>query len=40
MTHSPESILAGKNRPFTSTENVESLRDGREVLSPASASRT
>ncbi|MBN8920636.1 MAG: Pyoverdin chromophore biosynthetic protein pvcC, partial [Rhizobiales bacterium] len=27
----PESIIAGKNRPFTGTEYLESLRDGREI---------
>src|SRR5882672_5435519 len=27
----PEEIIAGKNRPFTGTEYLESLRDGREV---------
>ena len=27
----PEDILAGKNRPFTGAEFLESLRDGREV---------
>jgi 4-hydroxyphenylacetate 3-monooxygenase len=27
----PEDIIAGKNRPFTGTEYLESLRDGREV---------
>ncbi len=27
----PEQILAGKNRPFTGAEYLESLRDGREV---------
>ncbi|MEJ2435749.1 MAG: 4-hydroxyphenylacetate 3-hydroxylase N-terminal domain-containing protein, partial [Pseudolabrys sp.] len=29
----PESILQGKQRPFTGTEFLESLRDGREVYS-------
>src|SRR6186997_3030868 len=27
----PEDVIAGKNRPFTGTEYLESLRDGREV---------
>ncbi len=27
----PESLLAGKNRPFTGAEYLQSLRDGREV---------
>src|SRR5688572_8862419 len=27
----PEDILAGKKRPFTGDEYIESLRDGREV---------
>src|SRR6266540_7133763 len=27
----PEKIIAGKNRPFTGEEYLESLRDGREV---------
>jgi 4-hydroxyphenylacetate 3-monooxygenase len=27
----PEDIIAGKNRPFTGKEYLESLRDGREV---------
>ena len=31
MTHSPESILAGKNCPFTGAEYLEFLCDGREV---------
>ena len=31
MPQTPESILAGKNRPFTGSEYLESLRDGREV---------
>src|ERR1700689_3221544 len=31
MSHRPEDILAGKNRPFTGAEYIESLRDGREV---------
>ena len=31
MTHAPEAILAGKQRPFTGAEFLESLRDGREV---------
>ena len=31
MTHAPESVLAGKQRPFTGAEFIESLRDGREV---------
>jgi 4-hydroxyphenylacetate 3-monooxygenase len=32
MPQAPESILAGKNRPFTGAEYLESLRDGREVF--------
>src|SRR5262249_56108389 len=28
----PELIIAGKNRPFTGKEYLESLRDGREVF--------
>ncbi len=31
MSQRPEDILAGKNRPFTGAEYLESLRDGREV---------
>src|SRR3954469_20243984 len=31
MSQSPEAIVAGKKRPFTGAEFVESLRDGREV---------
>jgi 4-hydroxyphenylacetate 3-monooxygenase len=31
MSERPEDILAGKNRPFTGAEYIESLRDGREV---------
>ena len=31
MTHAPEAMLAGKKRPFTGAEFLESLRDGREV---------
>lgn len=31
MTQHPEDILAGKQRPFTGAEFLESLRDGREV---------
>ncbi len=31
MSDSPEFILKGKNRPFTGSEFIESLRDGREV---------
>jgi 4-hydroxyphenylacetate 3-monooxygenase len=31
MSQRPEDILAGKNRPFTGAEYIESLRDGREV---------
>ena len=31
MTHPPEAVLAGKQRPFTGAEFLESLRDGREV---------
>ena len=27
----PEDIIAGKSRPFTGQEYLESLRDGREV---------
>ena len=27
----PETIVAGKKRPFTGAEFLESLRDGREV---------
>ena len=27
----PEDVIAGKNRPFTGAEYLESLRDGREV---------
>jgi len=27
----PEDIVAGKNRPFTGKEYLESLRDGREI---------
>ena len=31
MPDHPESIIAGKKRPFTGSEFLESLRDGREV---------
>jgi 4-hydroxyphenylacetate 3-monooxygenase len=31
MSESPEAILNGRNRPFTGSEFIESLRDGREV---------
>ena len=31
MPEHPEAIVAGKKRPFTSAEFLESLRDGREV---------
>jgi 4-hydroxyphenylacetate 3-monooxygenase len=31
MPEHPEAIIAGKNRPFTGAEFLESLRDGREV---------
>src|SRR6185437_13032320 len=31
MAQHPEDVLAGKNRPFTGAEYLESLRDGREV---------
>jgi 4-hydroxyphenylacetate 3-monooxygenase len=31
MPEHPEAIVAGKNRPFTGAEFLESLRDGREV---------
>ena len=31
MSQHPEAILAGKKRPFTGAEFLESLRDGREV---------
>jgi 4-hydroxyphenylacetate 3-monooxygenase len=31
MAQRPEDILAGRNRPFTGPEYLESLRDGREV---------
>ena len=31
MAEHPESILEGKQRPFTGAEFLESLRDGREV---------
>src|SRR5579871_1225178 len=31
MSESPEALLKGKNRPFTGSEFIESLRDGREV---------
>jgi 4-hydroxyphenylacetate 3-monooxygenase len=31
MPHHPEAILEGKRRPFTGSEFLESLRDGREV---------
>ena len=27
----PEDVIAGKGRPFTGSEYLESLRDGREV---------
>ena len=31
MPESPEALVAGKKRPFTGAEYLESLRDGREV---------
>jgi hypothetical protein len=31
MPEHPEAIIAGKNRPFTGAEFLESLRDGRDV---------
>src|SRR5580692_10301644 len=31
MSQHPEDILAGKKRPFTGAEFLESLRDGRDV---------
>ena len=31
MPERPEAIVAGKNRPFTGAEFLESLRDGREI---------
>src|SRR5262247_4738274 len=31
MSQHPEAIVAGKKRPFTGAEFLESLRDGREV---------
>ena len=31
MPQHPEAIVAGKKRPFTGAEFLESLRDGREV---------
>jgi len=31
MTEAPERVLAGKQRPFTGEEYLQSLRDGREV---------
>src|SRR5262249_6199788 len=31
MSRKPEDVIAGKNRPFTGKEYLESLRDGREV---------
>src|SRR6266568_4768717 len=31
MPEHPEAIVAGKKRPFTGAEFLESLRDGREV---------
>src|SRR5882757_407217 len=31
MREAPESLVKGKNRPFTGAEYLESLRDGREV---------
>ena len=31
MIRSPEQMVAGKGRPFTGAEYLESLRDGREV---------
>ena len=33
MTQVPEAVLAGKQRPFTGAEFLESLRDGRELIS-------
>src|SRR5436853_3997290 len=31
MSGKPEDVIAGKRRPFTGAEYLESLRDGREV---------
>ena len=31
MSQRPESVLEGKQRPFTGAEYLESLQDGREV---------
>ena len=31
MSRKPEDVIAGKNRPFTGQEYLESLRDDREV---------
>ena len=31
MSQKPEDVIAGKGRPFTGQEYLESLRDGREV---------
>ena len=31
MSGKPEDVIAGKRRPFTGSEYLESLRDGREV---------
>ena len=31
MPERPEAIVAGKKRPFTGAEFLESLRDGREI---------
>jgi 4-hydroxyphenylacetate 3-monooxygenase len=31
MSETPERLIAGKKRPFTGAEYLESLRDGREV---------
>jgi 4-hydroxyphenylacetate 3-monooxygenase len=31
MAEKPESLLVGKQRPFTGAEYLQSLRDGREV---------
>jgi 4-hydroxyphenylacetate 3-monooxygenase len=36
MPEHPEAIIAGKSRPFTGAEFLESLRDGREVYTTAS----
>jgi len=40
MPAKPEDVLSDRTRPFNGAEYLESLRDGREVLSTVNASPT